>query len=183
MKRLLPIVLVVAGCGKRATPPPIVKKEEPTRPSTPPLASGPGDTVQYSKGAKREPLWTARWKAVDARFGERGVDSARMTAVEGEMMKDGKPEGTYRADTGRMTKTSEVLALAGNVRVVSGSPAGVLTCDRLEYHPSRRAARAVGRVRFRSREGSLDAGEEIWASSDLRTFGPAELFPVRKAVR
>lgn len=174
---------VLVGCGKKGaesgpSKPPEKKAEKPLERQN--VTSGAGDSVTYSEDAKRQRLYTARWTDGQVSIGEKGVRSVKMTGVSGEIFRDEKERARYRADGGRTVDGTRVLALAGRVRVTAKDPKAVLECDRLEYHPGRAAVRARGNVRLDSGGSRLEGFSELWVSDDFRTFGPAELFPVKK---
>ncbi|HEY0868198.1 MAG TPA: hypothetical protein VGE01_12505 [Fimbriimonas sp.] len=139
--------------------------------------ASPGQATRLGPPPKRSKLWTVRWKGARIDFGDEGRFSGYMERVTGSIYDDfGKEASTFQGQAGQADKAKDILRLSGQVKVVSKQHKASLFCDKVEYQPDRKVIRAVGNVRIVSDSGTLDAGNEILATPDLRRVATPNLF-------
>jgi len=175
------------GCsgGRKADPvadknqaAPPEKKQDPELPKT--IHAGSGSSEQYSEGPKREKQWSVKWEEAQIDVTEQ-AKLGRMQKVSGELFADGKPKGTYSADSGFADKGKNLLVLKGKVRISSNDPKlkATLLCDEVRYDADEKLVRARGNVRVESEQGNLSTLSELWATPDLTSFGTPDMFKTK----
>lgn len=192
--------IVLAGCGRSRLPPPLTPPKSEPEPTT--VVTGKGEYTRLEAFDlwwihENLPSWSIRWERAKLGYSTDQDFGGKMEAVTGTIFQNGEPMSDYSAEFGEVDKKTQLLTIYGNVKVTSRNepkaemnPAsqdekrlsGVLTCDRLEWLPSRGLVAAKGNVRFASK--TYQAGtlkelstwqvatfKELWATPNIGAPG------------
>lgn len=107
-----------------------------------------------------------------------------MEAVTGTIYLDGEPVSDFSADYGQADKKSELLTIYGNVQIKSRVVirngqrigGGILTCERMEWLPSRKLIAAKGQVSFEDALYEAGTFKELWATPKMDSVGTPDQF-------
>jgi len=182
LRRLGPLVAIllvaVTGCGKKAETK--KKEDKPKDELKIPAAvnTGPGTSLQYDNGPKREPLWSLEWKEAQVRAQSQETLRTDVKAVSGALYKGGKEVSRYRGDGGFGDKAKNLLVLRGNVQIVSTDPKlkATLLADEIRYDGNLKMIQATGNVRISGDSWSMDRVPALWATPDLTSVGTPDMF-------
>jgi len=118
-----------------------------------------------------------RWQSAELEYTEEGRVFGTMNDVGGTIFQADKAASDYFGDRAVSKLENDVLALEGNVRVVSREPKGTLYCERLEWHGELGLVVAKGNVRMESDSYRFGTAPEIWCAPDLSRVGtPKEYY-------
>lgn len=163
----------MSGCSGGA-PVRTDKKSEP--PDLQKLNTGKGSATVRSTEGPREPMWTVRWESARIEYGGENRISGRMRNVSGEMYEKGAVANTFVADAAEAEKQSNKLVLSGSVKVTSTDYKSTITCDKLVWDGNNNLIRALGNVRFKSRQYTAEVFDELLASPKMNQIGTPDLF-------
>lgn len=134
------------------------------------------EAVRLSGEAGNPRIWEIRWKKAQLEYADDMHFGGTMDTVTGTIYHEGEAVSDFRADSGRAEKESERLTLDGNVRITARKGGGVLTCESLEWLPSRRLVAAKGKVRFEDDVYEAGTFSELWATPEMDAIGTPDRF-------
>lgn len=167
------MILLAVGCSGGSAPNG-AQIEEPI--SLQKLNTGKGSAVVRSPEGPREPLWSVQWQSARIEYGGENQIGGTMRQVAGEMYEKGAVASTFTADEAEADKTSNQLVLTGNVTVTSKAYNATLTCEKLVWDGRKELIRALGNVRFKSRQYEAGVFDELLASPKINQIGTPDLF-------
>ena len=84
----------------------------------------------------------------------------------------------FKSINGEADPETKILKLTGDVVVTSIKHKSTIRCDEVQYASNnRRLVKALGNVRVSGEWGTVSGLKEVWATTDLATFGTPDLFP------
>jgi len=121
-------------------------------------------------------MWSVQWESARIEYGGENQISGTMSRVSGEMYERGAVASTFVADFAEAEKQSNRLTLSGNVVVTSKEYKSTITCDKLVWDGNKNLIRALGNVRFKSKQYTAEVFDELLASPKLNQIGTPDLF-------
>lgn len=136
-----------------------------------------GDAIQRDE--KHEPVYKIAWESAQVRMDNKEQLGGTMELPKGTIYEVGsKPVSNFTSKEGEADPDSKLLTLKGEVVVTSLKHKVTLRCDEIRYASNnRRLVRALGNVRVSGDWGTVSGLNEVWATTDLSTFGTPDLFP------
>ncbi len=165
---------LILGCGPGEVSP--RKPASEAQPLGQSVETGSAEVTRFSKGAKREAVWSVRWTKATLEYGEDGSFGGRMLEVSGTIFGSAGGSSTFTASEAKADKESSVLHLIGEVRLHSSSPKGEVRCDEVRWDAARQVVEAHGNVRFETKDYVLGPFETLWFSPELRRAGTPDAF-------
>lgn len=121
-------------------------------------------------------MWSVQWESARIEYGGENQISGTMSRVSGEMYERGAVASTFVADFAEAEKQSNRLTLSGNVVVTSKEYKSTITCDKLVWDGNKNLIRALGNVRFKSKQYTAEVFDELLASPKMNQIGTPDLF-------
>lgn len=121
-------------------------------------------------------MWSVQWESARIEYGGESQISGTMSRVSGEMYERGAVASTFVADFAEAEKQSNRLTLSGNVVVTSKEYKSTIACDKLVWDGNNNLIRALGNVRFKSKQYTAEVFDELLASPKMNQIGTPDLF-------
>lgn len=126
-------------------------------------------------------LYEVRWQKADLQHATpSGNYGGTMEGVSGTIYENNKPVAKFVGQRAFADSETNLLRVQGQVKVDGLDPAGVLTCDTMEWRSDEQVVRAIGTVRLTTQNGVLGPMRELWSTPKLDTVATPDLFPRTK---